>query len=269
MIICAYYGIETMLKNNIFKNKYIVMNPMDYKHREVDSIIPWEQEYVGYAMLLDELGMKVVILPNEEVLKEIKRRKLDNIIYVYPELNQKDSWVEYLNGRLLADETNNNIDGLVRAIYNYEYDIKQMKQYAKNGHSMEVINKDITPIVVLLEGDIFGTKYESSLYKYVWALSKNDEEPSLLSDNSAEVVKDKQTGEYYLTLDNSKDATNIYYKLMEYISNSEYRDEIIFLPNKDNYSVTVYEGELAIWGKTLSDLILGLTDYSLTSLQEK
>ena len=124
MIICAYYGIETMLKNNLFKNKYVIMNPMDYKHREVDSPVPWEQEYVGYALLLSEIGLKVVILPNEEVLDEIERRNLTGIIYVYPELNQKDSWVEYLNGRLLAEETNNHIDGLVRAIYNYEYDIK-------------------------------------------------------------------------------------------------------------------------------------------------
>lgn len=264
MIICAYYGIETMLKNNVFKNKYVIMNPMDYKHREVDSPVPWEQEYVGYALLLSEIGFKVVILPNEEVLDEIERRNLTGIIYVYPELNQKDSWVEYLNGRLLAEETNNHIDGLVRAIYNYEYDIKLMMKAAKKGHSMEVVNKDITPMVVLLEGDVFGTKYESPLYKHIWSKSRDGKESNLLTDNLVEVVQDKQTGEYYLTMEDKSDSllAETASRLMDKFIDEE-------LNITDDYSITVEGNDLAIWGKTPNDLISGLVNYSLAEIVSK
>ena len=257
MIICAYYGIETMLKNNLFKNKYVIMNPMDYKHREVDSPVPWEQEYVGYALLLSEIGFKVVILPNEEVLDEIERRNLTGIIYVYPELNQKDSWVEYLNGRLLAEETNNHIDGLVRAIYNYEYDIKLMMKAAKKGHSMEVVNKDITPIVVLLEGDVFGTRKESAFYKFIWGLTNEDKDPDLHTDNYVEVVQDKQTGDYYATLDRVEDIERAFMGLCKWglpkdLINVELKEE------DEDYHFTEADGGVSIWGNSIDSIFHGM-----------
>ena len=257
MIICAYYGIETMLKNNIFKNQYMVMNPMDYKHREDDPVIPWEQEYVGFALLMSDLGFKVVILPNEEVLAEIERRNLDNIIYIYPDSRQKDDWVEYLNGRLLADETNNNIDGLVRAIYNYEYDINEMKKYAKKGHSLEIVNKDITPAVVLLEGDIFGTRKESAFYKFIWGLTNEDKDPDLYTDNYVEVVQDKQTGEYYATLDRVEDVEEAFNSLCKWGLPKNLID--VELKEEDaDYHFTEADGGVAIWGNSIDSIFHGM-----------
>lgn len=267
MIICAYYGIETLLKNNSFEYQYMVMNPMDYKHREDDSVIPWEQEYVGFALIMSDLGVKVVILPDEKVLEEIKRRKLDNIIYVYPELNKKDDWVEYLNKRLLADETNNNIDGLVRAIYNYEYDIKKMKQYAKNGHSIEIVNNDIIVAVSLLEGDIFGTRRESSFYKFICGLTKEDRNPDLYTDNYVEVVQDKQTGDYYATIDKVEDVGEA---LMCFYNSGLLINTNDLTPEEDiDYHFTEADGGVAVWGNSMESVFQGLVCFNAKNKARK
>ncbi len=154
MIICGYVGIG---KSTIAESEDNVVDLESSIFRNDDGSRPdnWEEYYCKMAEHLSRQGTTVFVSTHPEVLKYLKEKGTEPVMYVYPAKELKEEWVGKLKARYEKSGTEKDRRAYISVEDNFDSHIDELSKAGFTKVEITRIKYQLSSLITWVENWVY------------------------------------------------------------------------------------------------------------------